>query len=123
MCLMMGVFLEMCFSHVYGEYSKHLGKLRWGTHLCVRCRMENTVDVLKSMSQVVVSLTDRQALCSFTRFKVAQGPVWQPELGKMSHVFVMLNRVKESNWVGKREWQCLLCLRALCSHFAGPIVH
>lgn len=49
-------------SHVYGEYFEHLGKLRWGTHLCVRCRIENTVDVFGSMSQVVVSLRDRPAL-------------------------------------------------------------
>lgn len=37
-----------------------------------------------------------------TRFKVAQGPVWQPELGKMGSVFVMLNWGKESNWGGER---------------------
>lgn len=53
--------LEMSSSHVYGEYFKHLGKLRWGTYLRVRCRTENTVDVFKSMSQVVVSRTDRPA--------------------------------------------------------------
>lgn len=33
----------------------------------------------------------------------------------------MLNWAKESNWLGESEWQCLLCLRALCSHFARPL--
>lgn len=37
-------------------------KLRWGAYLCVRCRVENTVDVFKSMSQVVVSPADRPTL-------------------------------------------------------------
>lgn len=59
---MPGGSLEISSSHVYGEYLKHLGKLRWGTYVCARCRVENTVDVFKSMSQVVVSLTDRPAL-------------------------------------------------------------
>lgn len=75
------------------------------------------MDVFESMSQVLVSLPDSGPRPA--RFKVAQGP----ELGEMLCVFVMLNRGKESNWMGEREWQCLLCLRALCSHFAGPIVH
>lgn len=52
----------MSSSHVYGEYFKLLGKLTWGAYLCARCRTENTVDVFKSMSQVVVRLTDRPAL-------------------------------------------------------------
>lgn len=55
-------FLEMSPSNVYGECFEHLGKLRWGTYLCVRCRVKNTVDVFESMSQVVVSRTDRPAL-------------------------------------------------------------
>lgn len=52
--------LEMSFCQVYVEYFKHLGKLRWGTYLL--WRRENTVDVFESMSQVVVSPTDRPAL-------------------------------------------------------------
>lgn len=59
---MTGGFLEMSSSRVYAEYFEYLGKWRWGAYLCVRCRMENTVDVFKSRSQVVVSLTDRPAL-------------------------------------------------------------
>lgn len=57
-----GGSLEISSSHVYGEYFKLLGKLTWGAYLCARCRTENTVDVFKSMSQVVVRLTDRPAL-------------------------------------------------------------
>ena len=51
----------MSSSHVYVEYFKLLGKLTRGAYLCARCRTENTVDVFKSMSQVVVRLTDRPA--------------------------------------------------------------
>lgn len=59
---MAGGSLEMSSAHVYVKYFKHLGKLTWGTYLCVRRRMEDTVDVFETMSQVVVSLTDRPAL-------------------------------------------------------------
>lgn len=92
-----------------------------GAYLCARCGRENTVHVFKSVSQVDVSLTDVAALWGLlARSKVAQ---WQVESGEMACVFVMLNWAKESNWVGVRDWQCRLCLRARCGHFAGPIVH
>lgn len=54
--------LEMSLSHVHVKYFTHLAKLRWGSYLCARRRIEDTVDVFESMSQVVVSLTDTAAL-------------------------------------------------------------
>lgn len=121
--LMTGGFLETSRSRVCAEYFKHPGKRRRGAYLCTRCGTENTVHVFKSVSQVDVKPDRHGGTLRLTRFKVAQGPVWQVELGKRPSVFVMLNWAKESNWVGVRDWQCRLCLRARCGHFAGPIVH
>lgn len=58
---MTGGFLEMSSSCVYAEYIEHLGKWRQGTYLCASGGTENTVDVFRSMSQVVVSPAGRAA--------------------------------------------------------------
>lgn len=60
--LMTGGFLEMNSSRVYAEYIEHSGKRRWGAYLRASCETVNTVDVFKSVSQVVVSPADRPAL-------------------------------------------------------------
>lgn len=54
--------------------------------MCGRCGTENTAHVFKSVSQVAVRLTDTLRL---TGCQVAQGPVWQVELGERPSVFVM----------------------------------